>query len=349
MAIVHWYNPGYEAAFSSASDKGAYTPPKNVVSLRRDLATLPLYWAQKGEKVLVPESLPRRFRTPVMVSKCDRDDEVLPWGYSPEVRSLSERIMYSDDEMAYFADRVRSLELYAAILRLDDGGLFGEKIRLPRLISEGDQLPDYPYVLKKLRSSSGRGVTFFPDPILSPSVYEGKDTVIAETLFPKVEDVGFEFVRSEEGRVTFLGTSLFETETGRYVGNRLGENGYKHRLEREFASYLSLIQRALEAFDFRGYIGPLGIDTLTYCRGEELAIAPLIEINIRRTMGHLALDLERLYPEAKKLEVCFRDFGSLEMDTPLYLVETDGMSLSRGRYPLTPITADTGFCAVLTV
>lgn len=349
MARVHFYNPGYEASLLLSSEKGrGFTPAKNVRLLRQDLATLPVYWAEEGERILVPESQLRDFPLPSFVTCPAKDDVIEPWGWAPELARFG-AVSHSDEEMRFWGNRLRSPELFERILLLDEGRHFSPEVIHPLVVRPGAPFPTYPQVRKGLFGSSGRGVSFFPKGSTPRDVNGGRMPVIAEPYYEKVEDLGFEFYLSGDGTVRFLGTSLFETETGRYAGNRLNAP-HKAELEAYFGWYIALLTEALRGFDLRGYSGLIGIDTLTYRSDGRLCIVPLIEVNIRRTMGHLALKLEELFPEASRFEILFGDCGVFSGKEPLYFGQKAlGDSLSPGRYPLTPVTPDTRFCALLTV
>lgn len=349
MAHVHFYNPGYEASLLLPLEKGrGFTPAKNVRLLRRDLATLPVYWAEEGDRILVPESLSRDFFLPSFVTCPAKDDVIEPWGRAPELARFG-AVSHSEEEMRFWGNRLRSPELFGRILLLDDGRHFPPEAVPPLVVRPGAPFPMYPQVRKGLFGSSGRGVSFFQKGSTPQEINDGRMPVIVEPYYEKVEDLGFEFYLSEDGTVRFLGTSLFETETGRYAGNRLNDP-HKAEIEAYFGWYISLLTEALRGFDLRGYSGLIGIDTLTYRSGGRLCIVPLIEVNIRRTMGHLALKLEELFPEASRFEILFGDCAAFQGKEPLYLGQkTLRAPLSPGLYPLTPVTPDTRFCALLSV
>ena len=350
-AFVHLYNPGYEAALSLPEEKSrGYMPPKSVIRLRKDLATLPLYLAREGEKVLVPDDLPDALLTPLMTKRIGPGETLRPWGWSPELSKICEA-PFTFDEMRYLTDRVRSVELFGKILAADDGRHFERGTILPRLIHPGESYPAYPHVLKQRFSSSGRGVRFVTAP---PDVSHQKhtgDPVIVEPLYPKEQDLGFEFYRHPDGSVAFLGTSLFDTVAGRYTGNRLNDP-LKSEIEKEYSLYIDLLASVLSEFDLKGYSGPIGIDTLTYFSGGKRRIAPLIEINIRPTMGLLALELEKRFPRSTRfgIKVGHVPTEGPAAQAPLYLSpDSHPAHISPGLYPLTPMLPDTRFTALIEI
>ena len=134
-----------------------------------------------------------------------------------------------------------------------------------------------------------------------------------------------------DGEVLFLGCSLFSTtETGAYTGHfvdtpaRLQERFLQlwqtssieislsiDEVEEAFACLLQRLTEALSALLADRYAGPCGVDVLFTPSG----IHPCVEINLRRTMGHVALAIaDRLSPE--QLPATFSvTTGKLELQT----------------------------------
>ena len=101
-----------------------------------------------------------------------------------------------------------------------------------------------------------------------------------------------EFHLGPGGQMQFLGYSVFRTAThGAYGGNLvanqrelLGATGADPLLLADLVHYhLSHLPSLLG-----DYQGPLGIDMMRLSDGH---VHPVVEINLRRTMGHLALTL----------------------------------------------------------
>ncbi|MBQ9669022.1 MAG: hypothetical protein IJV45_09850 [Prevotella sp.] len=167
-------------------------------------------------------------------------------------------------------------------------------------------------VLKAPWSSSGRGVRFVDTPFLPTSdttqsgwfrnVLRRQGSMMAEPYYNKVKDFGMEFSCDEHGIVSYLGLSLFHTTGGAYTGNLLAT---EERKRQELGRYLQtdLVDRVRslqcdqlgEVIQGR-YRGPLGVDMMIVKSDDAdgFLLHPCVEINFRRTMGHVALALERL-------------------------------------------------------
>lgn len=182
-------------------------------------------------------------------------------------------------------------------------------------------------VLKAPWSSSGRGLRFIDvsdDPSASPlttpplsgwlqRLLATQGSVMAEPYYPKVRDFGMEFHCDADGTVRYLGLSLFHTTNGAYTGNILATESAKRKILSRYLStdLLDSVQaeicRLLSPVLAGSYYGPLGIDMmivssfipppsslLPYPSSLILppfSLHPCVEINLRRTMGHVALHL----------------------------------------------------------
>jgi len=120
---------------------------------------------------------------------------------------------------------------------------------------------------------------------------------MAEPFYDKVKDFGMEFKCSSEGKVNYLGLSLFHTANGAYTGNLLATEKVKQDILSHYIS-IDLLHSVIEkicqlsAVIFKGrYVGPFGVDMMVVRGTDGCLLHPCVEINLRRTMGHVALSL----------------------------------------------------------
>ena len=340
--ILHYFNPGYE--LSAKRGQAHYTPTKPVRQLRHDLATLPIYYAAAGEEVLVPQDLPMELRTEQMVSRAETVDRIVPWGAAPEVPGIG----YDPDEMHRLASRERSLELWR---KLYEPSLFGPMMP-PRRISEESEVPkEGRWVAKLDFSSSGRGVFFPRSTEELQEMLRRHQELYLEPWLDRVADRGYEFVRHPDGGIDYLGVHLFTTGQGRYGASLVAPREVVlEQLRRQpttpsHEEYVAHLLERLRGYDFHGYAGPFGIDTVVWRDDDHLRIAPSVEINLRRTMGHVALELSRRYAEPTGLTYLYEITSPQSLSGgPLYLT---GSPLSDAPTLLTPILPDTRFVALL--
>ena len=109
----------------------------------------------------------------------------------------------------------------------------------------------------------------------------------------KVMDFGMEFEADSTG-IRYQGLSIFKAKNGAYLGNLLDTEENKRLL---LAAHVDMklldkltkaILRELDGLIVGNYTGPFGIDMMLL---EDGRINPLVELNLRRTMGHVAIQL----------------------------------------------------------
>ncbi len=158
-------------------------------------------------------------------------------------------------------------------------------------------------VVKVPWSSSGRGVRRVTAADVSPSltgwlarVVNEQGGIMVEPCYDKVLDFGVELESHAGGTVSLCGLSLFHADRGAYVGNLVADEEHKWRLLEPFVErqqLMRVIDRlcALLAPALSGiYAGPLGIDMMVVRTADgRLALHPCVEMNLRATMGHVAL------------------------------------------------------------
>ena len=172
-----------------------------------------------------------------------------------------------------------------------------------------------------------------------------------------------EFHSDGQGGVTYEGLSrFFTTVRGTYAGNRVVSEEEHIRWLTSFVPYAlwETLRDDLTAYFSRvldgGYRGPFGVDMML-CRVEgsgELSVHPCVEVNLRRTMGHVAASLARfLAPgiEARFVIDYCAEAGSLLADQERKIREMPwqmaGGKLSAGYLPLTPVTPSSRYRAAL--
>lgn len=156
--------------------------------------------------------------------------------------------------------------------------------------------------LKQPWSSAGRGVVnniSLNEKLLlewARGCIRKQGSVIGEKAFDKKAEFATEWV-CFNGVVEFLGFSMFYTNNeGRYLSNIIGnQKELSERIKAVSPSFdhnLIVAQReAIERIIAPFYDGPLGIDMMT---GKDNTILPCMEINLRLTMGHVAIKESKL-------------------------------------------------------
>src|SRR5574344_257168 len=170
-------------------------------------------------------------------------------------------------------------------------------------------------VLKSPWSSSGRGVKYVDSKLDKGlkgwvnNVVQKQGFLMVEPYYNKVKDFGMEFMANKDGSVSYSGLSLFETSHGAYTGNILAAEEIKYKeLERYLSDDLlssvkSGIISILDGVFKDIYEGPFGIDMMVVASDEgcDFLLHPCVEMNLRRTMGHVALSVSPSIYEPRSL------------------------------------------------
>ena len=312
-----------------AADQPTMVAPHAARELRSDLSFLPALMAEDGDWVLVDnveaacqamrrvEQYAARvtFVTPRQLQVVRKDiDEICPWGWDKMVKhqlaqlGFCEPLLPTDQmlsDIRAMSNRNWAAECLLAPLIDTDDRLCGRSGAVRDMATLDGQLADgRRYVVKAPWSSSGRGVRYVEKSIFTESlrnwvahIIQRQGFIMLEPYYNKVCDFGMEF-HADEGNVRFAGLSLFETTRAAYAGNLVAWEADKRSL---LETYLPLdlidsVQRQLEtllgaALEGR-YTGPLGIDMMVVADEEgRLLLHPCVEMNLRQTMGHVALRL----------------------------------------------------------
>ena len=268
---------------------------------------------------------------------------VEPWGWDLALRSFliryGVRNVLTEEEIGVIRDLSHRNHAIDLLRALDFEGTTGRSWLADGMAAVRQALQDCRRIVVKAPwSSSGRGIRFIEAnhedvphdtccaaltgtvPMISQqrwieNVIERQGSVVIETYCHKVKDFGMEFESDGEGHVRYLGLSLFHTQNAAYIGNILASEEEK---QEKISRYLSMnllekVQEKICVFLgelYRGkYAGPFGVDMMVV-RGDDqqhFLLNPCVEINLRRTMGHVALALSKQMPSDLVMRVEYSD------------------------------------------
>ena len=316
------FNPEHDLAL--AANLSNFTAPHAGRQLRADLGFVPAIWAAADDFVLVEnvEDAERRFlrltRRPFgrFIAKdllCKLQFSAVDvWGWDLAIRAYLLRWGVEAVVMPTVTqiDAIRQLSHRRHAMQLL------ESLQMPGTIgcaSETDQMDIIAdrlhrgehIVVQAPWSSSGRGVRFMEgdmniyDKGWVRHVIEKQGSVMVEPYYNKVKDFGMEFVSDGKGLVSYVGLSLFQTSNGAYTGNILASEDEKEHMISRYISVDLLKAIRQKICTLMGvllkdrYAGAFGIDMMVVRRddGDGFLLHPCVEINLRRTMGHVAISL----------------------------------------------------------
>jgi hypothetical protein len=178
-------------------------------------------------------------------------------------------------------------------------------------------------VLKSPFSSSGRGLLWLLPQKMARSerqiisgMLKKQATVSVEKALDKQLDFSMHFKAVTEEKIEFLGYSIFQTNAkGAYEKSFLAP---QLELEKQITTYirqdlLTSVKNKLIAILEKTYLpyyrGNIGVDMLIYQSENRYFIHPCIEINMRKSMGYLALELQKNFLHPNSTGEFFVDYN----------------------------------------
>lgn len=324
---LYLFNPEHDIAL--AHGKPLFTAPRAGRQLRSDLGFLPALWATADDRVWVDDpsaayEAVRRLAIDVpqgvfvdataLRRIASEVEAVRPWGWDAAVRhdllrqGVPSKVMPSDATLDFIRTashrKTSQSILHKLKSNLQTNSLIGESMQVKDEDGLQRQLQLWPSaVLKAPWSSSGRGVRMVNAPLneaithWAMGVIRKQGSLMVEPCYDKLVDFGMEFI-SDSLSVRYVGLSLFATQGTAYTGNILATEEEKRQKLSQYVP-LSLVDTVRMAMKkelsrlFSGYYtGPLGVDMMVVRAADGSSLLhPCVEINVRMTMGHVALAL----------------------------------------------------------
>jgi hypothetical protein len=310
---------------------GRYQPNKTALALEEDLEMLIAGWCRKDDVAILRKPPSREhlaelkragFDLPEIVSPAELKDRKLgglrPWAWSADASELlkplagqmSGRVPWKWREP--LPARWFSKEIGIALEELLEIG--SESGTICRSVEEAMEaiaahLDHGQALAKAAYSHAGRG----HKRINADSPEEQtrnwlKNTladhgcVVIEPWLERVTDFSALYEMGADGAVELIGLTVMENDAaGRFLGSRVSPK-WASMLDPEVAAFLHRDARVMEWYQEKipeelgrllpGYVGPLGVDAMVHRRADgSLALKHVVELNVRMTMGRIALEL----------------------------------------------------------
>jgi hypothetical protein len=195
-----------------------------------------------------------------------------------------------------------------------------EKDILPQFLSNIDEIEnrllqsDGKQVIKSPFSSSGRGLVWLPPEKIAQSerqiisgMLKKQFQVSIEKALDKQLDFSMHFENTPEGKTQFIGYSVFQTNAkGAYEKSFLANQDELEKRITRFIDKELLIRVKIALVDLIHqfyapfYTGNIGVDMLVYQSENTCKLHPCVEINMRKSMGYLAIRLfeRNIHPDS---------------------------------------------------
>lgn len=339
LRTLHVFNPSHDEALAAGTPY--YYPSVIARKLASAWALLPALWAKAGDVVWVPNdvpttSVPDWANHVTLLHQSDFKEafwqtigNISPWGWDALIhQQLSKAgapstLLPSADALAHVRQlssrhtTSRVLPLLHQLLRSQGIDTVGASHIATSWTDVTHFISQHPHAMAKaLWSCSGRGVFRVSNPMSESCTGRVKRLlreqggIELEPLYHSIMDFALEFEAHPDGRVTYVGISLFHTTSnGGYSGNIIAPQAtLQQQLPFSAATLHTLAEAcctALSQVIDGKYVGCLGIDMMwaTDATHSEPCLHPCIEVNVRRTMGQVAIDVEKRC--ATSIPTCF--------------------------------------------
>lgn len=383
MTRLYYFNPDHDLALANGCAN--FQAPESALSFADDLSLLPCWFAENAMSTVLSDQefsdelnvLGLNVATIPLFSKDSIEGfKIEPWGWNPAVKKfflnngVDEKLLPTQEKLEEFRRLGHRRLTIEAMGFLRSRSIYPET--LPQSAVELSSMADVnafalkhnEVVFKAPWSGSGKGIFWSTGP-LTPSlsgwckrVIEKQGSVMGEIAYDRVQDFAMEF-KVERGEVSFAGYSLFFTEGGGiYRGNYLlsNEDIVSELTKWVSVDYLNWVCSELTNFlqeklaDI--YTGYVGVDMFVYEENGVYKIDPVVEFNLRMTMGLVARILYdcRVQNGARGMFMIDRlppgqlliDHNQKKEEQP---IEIEEGRFKKGYFSLCPITENTVYRA----
>lgn len=321
---LYVFNPEHD--YSLANNGTHFVPPASAVQFADDCALFLSHLAEHNSCIFLPYRKRSRFYVVSDGTFTDTPpplDGVRPWGWNvlvaqqcrdavPTLTLPSAAVLSRWHDLAHRRTAAEGLEFLKH--NSTAGALFP---KTPEELFTIDQVQRFvgrhlDVLFKSPFSGNGRGHLYAHGectPTLlrqCAGVLRKQGSLMGEQMYEVVQDFAMEFeCRCQNCR--FLGYSLFNTQHYGYAGNALCADS---KMEQAICQYVGIdmldeVRQLVTAFINRRiapcYSGFLGVDMFIYRDEHVFRLHPMVEINLRMTMGLAAHTIYRkhVHPDAE--------------------------------------------------
>lgn len=385
---LYIFNPDTDLAL--ANNRENYMPPARVKKMTQELELLPLWYAREGSCIYTPSSsdnaefianakelfsVEAKPINDVSQLSCNKNLEIIPWGWNVSLRKqllnrgIANTHLPTLQELAQYRElsgRDKDTEILHS--------LQPTKEITAEVINNVEGCREYAHknprcIFKAPWSGSGKGLLWCWGKYDDKSegwcqrVIKEQGFVVATPIYEKLQDLALEYYSDGEGNISFIGYSLFTTNTkGAYQGNIL-QTREQHR--KALSQYLSLqeldtavilLREKLSNTYGNKYKGYIGVDMII-CRmnNGKIALHPCVEINMRMNMGVLSTILTERFLAKGSHAIFSIDYYPANEDLQLFISQTstenplvtDNKKIISGFMPLIPINNTNNYIAYI--
>jgi len=282
------------------------SPSASADHVRRDLATVPMFFAHREDVVIAPrprlETLKRMHRLGIEIPQFVDDRAALgerllgedaPWGHEADVRAWT---------------KVDAVDLRRELTQGEPNRLWAlDESVIAQSLSEAAEFLGRCFIAKEPLSASGQHRVRMDQPgapaWIEAHIAEGP--VVIEPWYDRILDLSVQLEVTDSGAKTLGVTRFWTNARGTYRGAVIGPwtAGIAPSVLRslhggggrsDIKDALDAMGRVVgEAMHSQGFRGPAGIDAMVVKSPEGLRLLPVLEVNPRYTMGRAALQIHK--------------------------------------------------------
>lgn len=309
---LHVANTYFE---SELCKEGLFSPANALEQspIYRHLQWLPFFYADPEEGVLVTRPPPAQifsdlplFSSPHCVllseAKFSSYHELVSWGTSASLAAWAKKqqLLYS----------MPPWEVVRQVNSKEFSFLHAPQLPGSALLRNREEALDWiakqkgSSVLKTCFGVSGRGHLHLPEnhSKLSSFLQQGWP-IIGEPWVRRSIDFSTQWEILQPNELRYLGTTLCDNDAkGRYLQTRVGNV----QLPFGFEEHCVEARRLLQLIARFGYFGNVGFDAMLYEDSKgKLQLHPIVEINARKTMGWVALEIQKRFFYKRSVAISF--------------------------------------------
>lgn len=338
--VVHWFNPNAESHARAAMIGKPWQPDKTALALEQDLEVLLLGCCRRDDAVLMRRAPSIDHLTKVKNAGYELPEILTvgstagrklgglrPWAWSPD--AVEQLRPYADDVSpnmdqpwrealpAQWFSKEIGLRLEHAMGPVPETGTRhcdSESVlaAVARHVTTGQALLKAPmsyagrgHLRVNAASDSGKTRGWVSNTLASHG------SVVVEPWLDRVMDFSALYEMKPGGSTSLIGLTRMENDAaGRFLGIRVSPK-WGTMLEPEIAVFLFREARVMEIYQNQipslladllpGYVGPLCVDAMVHRRTDgSLALKPVVEMNVRMTMGRIAWEWMKRKPGSSR-------------------------------------------------
>ncbi len=143
--------------------------------------------------------------------------------------------------------------------------------------------------------------------------WKQKRAVIAERWVERILDFSTQWFIRKNAQASFLGCTVIENDKkGGYLKTFVGPEKKLMDWGIDFYTmHILEVSKVLEKMHLDGYEGHVGVDAMIFSSGDSLErkVMPIVEINARKTMSFVAINIQKKWARGKPMTLSFEKFG----------------------------------------